>query len=152
MHALWTAYYGCVARQFLLRRPPNARERAKTKRAALWSSRPISPPCVLRRSVRTCVLFGRDAGGHGGRVLRLRCRRLHRAHPRLPQEGVPLLLCAVEGVLVDVAADARDPAVGLILPEMPGARALLHGRMVFGLSIGVETDPQIGVQKGPLSW
>ena len=57
---------------------------------------------------------------------------LHGAHPGLTQEGVPLLLCAVKGVLVDVAADARDPAVGLILPEMPGARAVLHGRMVFG--------------------
>ena len=39
---------------------------------------------------------------------------------------VPLLLCAVEGVLVDFAADAWDSAVGLILPEMPGARAVLH--------------------------
>ena len=63
-----------------------------------------------------------EAGGAG----------LHGAHPRLTQEGIPLLLCAVEGVLIDVAADAWDPAVGLILPEMPGARAVLHGRMVFG--------------------
>jgi hypothetical protein len=90
------------------------------------------------------ALFRRGAGGLSDRLLRVRGRRLrrrrggpcgpgvHRAHPRLPLEGGPLLICAVEGVLVDVAADARDPAVGLILPEMPGARAVPHGRMVFG--------------------
>jgi hypothetical protein len=72
------------------------------------------------------ALFRGDAGGlgaslwlrgrrlHGahpglGASLRLRGRRLRRAHPGLPQEGVPLLHCAVEGVLVDVAADAGNP-------------------------------------------
>ena len=88
------------------------------------------------------ALIRGGAGGLGDRLLRLRSRRrlrerrggrglggagLHGAHPRLTQEGIPLLLCAVEGVFIDVAADARDPTVGLILPEMPGARAVPAG-------------------------
>src|ERR1700723_2053973 len=89
------------------------------------------------------ALFREGAGGLDHRLLRQRSRRLrgrrggrglggaglHGAHPRLTEEGIPLLLCAVEGVLIDVASDAWDPAFGLILPEMPGARAVLHGRM-----------------------
>jgi hypothetical protein len=110
-------------------------------------SSPLEPAMRASSSAHD-PLPGRTSGRGSGRYelicigrRRLRGRRggrgpcgagLHGAHTRLPQEGVPLLLCAVEGVLVDFAADARDSAVGLILPEMPGARAVLYGRMVFG--------------------
>src|SRR5271166_2817579 len=131
------------------RTPPNASSTARSATALN-----VGSGCCSSKRGRWCrlptrqggALFRGGAGGLGDRLLRLRSRRLrgrrggrglggaglHGAHPRLTQEGIPLLLCAVEGVLIDVAADARDPAVGLILPEMPGARAVLHGRMVFG--------------------
>ena len=48
-------------------------------------------------------------------------RQSARGAPPAHSEGIPLLPCAVEGILIDVAADAR-----------PGARAVHHGRMVFG--------------------
>src|SRR5271165_2681749 len=48
------------------------------------------------------------------------------------QKGLPLLLGAVEDVAVDVAVDAGRLAVGLILPELPGARPVPDRRMILG--------------------
>jgi hypothetical protein len=47
------------------------------------------------------ALFRGGAGWLGARFLRLRGRRLHGAHPRLPQEGVPL--ASVSGISADLA-------------------------------------------------
>src|SRR3984957_1463196 len=87
----------------------------------LRASRPaLEPPAGIREWGG--ALFREGAGGLGDRLLPQRSRRLrgrrgkrglggaglHGAHPRLTQEDVPLLLCAVEGILIDVASDARD--------------------------------------------
>src|ERR1700722_12681861 len=67
--------------------------------------------------------------------------RLPRAGWLLAEEGVPLLFRAVEDVPVDVAVDPGRLAVGLILPERPGARSVFDRRMVFG---GPDPDRIVG--------
>src|SRR5271170_4884004 len=58
--------------------------------------------------------------------------RLPRARRLLAEEGIPLLLRAVEDIAIDGAIDTRRLAVGLILPERPRSRSVLDRRMVFG--------------------
>src|SRR5579872_6147414 len=48
------------------------------------------------------------------------------------QERLPLLRRAVIGVAVDTACDAGNGAVGLVLPEAPGAARIADRRVVLG--------------------
>src|SRR5271170_2267545 len=90
---------------------PPPRTRAAASRFTNRLRRHGREVALLADPAKGGALFRGGAGGLGNRLLRLRSRRLRRrrggrgpcgpglrgAHPRLPQEGVPLLLCAVEG-------------------------------------------------------
>ena len=59
-------------------------------------------------------------------------RGFRRAHFCWARNACHCDLGAVEHVAVDVAVDAGDVAVGLILPELPRARAVAHRGVVLG--------------------
>ena len=91
---------------------------------------------LLNRRRRRWDVGVRQLLGH-----RLLYGRLPRARRLLAEEGVPLLLRAVEDVAIDVAVDPGRLAVRLILPERPGARSVLDRGMVLG---GPDPDRIVG--------